>query len=122
VKRKLPCHDEYFLSNRYIETPWLATEERTQYPGGHGLGPFSYLVELISILADIDDFLRTQPGSYAYEGGPAKWRSQYEDLDNQLTTWYTQTPHYYKTAIGEAQTQPEWYDINLPMIQALKHM
>jgi hypothetical protein len=89
VERKLPCRDDFFVTNKPVETPWFRSG--TLVSGGGQLGVFSYFVQLIGILSRIHTFLR-DPVDIGALDDVANWQAKYRDLDKELQSWHYNLP------------------------------
>lgn len=96
IDRKLPCRDDMFAKNQFVETRWFRREEK-QDPGQdkpEHLGSFSYYVEVIGILSRIHRFLK-RPVDITALPDVERWQTEYRQLDQQLETWKTALPKEY---------------------------
>jgi hypothetical protein len=89
VERKLPCRDDFFVTNKPVETPWFRSG--TLVSGRGKLGVFSYFVQLIGILSRIHTFLR-DPVDIGALDDVANWQAKYRDLDKELQSWHYNLP------------------------------
>jgi hypothetical protein len=96
VDRKLPCRDEYFNSNKAVETLWFHASGTTATPRPDKyLGPFSYYIEVIGILSRIHLFLRTRIDISVLED-VSQWQRDYRALDRELQSWRYSLPAEYR--------------------------
>lgn len=91
MERKLPCRDDFFLTNKAVETPWFRSGASISTVGGGHLGVFSYFVQLIGILSRIHDFLR-DPVDIGALDDVARWQARYRELDKELQSWHYNLP------------------------------
>lgn len=96
IDRKLPCRDDLFSRNQPVDTRWFRTAERTDYSMNRpeNLGSFSYYIEIIGILTQIHQFLKT-PVDIGSLSDVEEWQGEYRKLDSMLNTWKFNLPSEY---------------------------
>ncbi|KAF2401969.1 hypothetical protein EJ06DRAFT_581170 [Trichodelitschia bisporula] len=93
IDRRLPCRDDFFISNRFVETRWFKTAHRSDYTldKPENLGSFGYYIEVIGILSRIHQFLK-QPVDISALPDVEQWQRTYRALDSELQTWQYNLP------------------------------
>ncbi|KAJ9648209.1 hypothetical protein H2199_001062 [Coniosporium tulheliwenetii] len=96
IDRKLPCRDDLFSRNQPVDTRWFRTAERTDYSMNRpeNLGSFSYYIEIIGILTQIHQFLKT-PVDIGSLSDVEEWQGEYRKLDSMLNAWKFSLPSEY---------------------------
>ncbi|EON67084.1 hypothetical protein W97_06337 [Coniosporium apollinis CBS 100218] len=96
IDRRLPCRDDLFSRNQPVDTRWFRTAERTDYSMNRpeNLGSFSYYIEIIGILTQIHQFLKT-PVDIGSLSDVEEWQGEYRKLDSMLNTWKFNLPSEY---------------------------
>ncbi|KAH6658149.1 fungal-specific transcription factor domain-containing protein [Truncatella angustata] len=114
IRRRLPCHDEFWIKNHWVETKWFQARYSSEtlpdhIPNQHeNLGAFSYHVELFGILSEICRFLK-DPIDITFADSAERWQRRYEELDILLMSWQFSLPTEYRNISEkhlEASDQP----------------
>lgn len=111
MKRMLPCSYDLFSRNVPVETGSLDPT-----PDGHGgttytvskpenLGSFSYHCEILRILSQVHDFLKT-PIDVTSSTEMAGWRNTYRSLDSALDNWLQSLPSEYSRISALCHSDP----------------
>ena len=93
VDRKLPCRDDLFAANKFVETRWFRPQERPRYATAlaDNHGHFSYHCELMAILGQVHQFLK-RPVDIGSLSDVEQWQSSYRALDSDLNAWHFSLP------------------------------
>ena len=93
VDRRLPCRDDLFAANKFVETRWFHPPERPRYATGttDNHGHFSYHCELMAILGHIHQFLK-RPIDIGSLTDVEQWQGSYRALDSDLNAWHFSLP------------------------------
>ena len=96
IDRKLPCKDDLFARNQFVETRWFRTHKRSEFAMNRpqNLGTFSYQVEIKGMLSKIHQFLRS-PVDISALGDVESWQSTYRELDSMLRSWQVNLPNEF---------------------------
>ena len=109
IDRKLPCRDDLFARNEYVETRWFPVAERPlcalECP--QHVGSFGYYVEIMGILSHTHSFLKT-PIDIGALPDVEQWQQEYRKLDRELNKWrynlsseYGDTSRIYSTSTAD---------------------
>jgi hypothetical protein len=111
MKRMLPCSYDLFSRNVPVETGSLDPT-----PDGRGgttyvvkkpenLGSFSYYCQILRILSQVHDFLKT-PIDVTSSTEMAGWRNTYRSLDSALDNWLQSLPGEYSRISALCHSDP----------------
>jgi hypothetical protein len=95
IDRKLPCRDDLFSRNQYVDTRWFGSRER-EHPVDkpENMGSFSYYIEVLGIISKIHNFLK-KPVDISSLSDVEEWQGTYRELENELTSWKFNLPNEY---------------------------
>jgi hypothetical protein len=97
IDRKLPCRDDLFSRNQFIDTRWFGSRGRErEHPVDkpENMGSFSYYIEVLGIITKIHNFLKS-PVDISSLSDVEQWQGTYRDLENELTSWKFSLPNEY---------------------------
>lgn len=96
IDRKLPCRDDMFAKNQYVETKFFRSNEKAESgpERSDSLGSFSYYVEVVGILSRIHQFLK-KPVDIRALPDVEQWQTEYRHLDSALNSWKNNLPKEY---------------------------
>jgi hypothetical protein len=95
IDRKLPCRDDLFLRNEYVETRWFRPGDRDRaVDKPENMGWFSYYIEVLGILSKIHRFLK-RPVDIGALSDVEEWQRTYRQLEAELTSWKFNLPSEY---------------------------
>ncbi|KAH0533994.1 hypothetical protein FGG08_007396 [Glutinoglossum americanum] len=96
IDRMLPCRDDLWAKDQYVETRWFRTTHRVDHALNRpeNLGAFSYYVEILGILSRIHLFLKKPVDINALLDVEA-WQTEYRELDQVLASWGMALPGEY---------------------------
>ncbi|KAH0551156.1 hypothetical protein GP486_007510 [Trichoglossum hirsutum] len=97
IDRMLPCRDDLWTKDQFVETRWFRTTQRTDYALNRpeNLGAFSYYIEILGILSRIHLFLK-KPVDINAPSDVTAWQTEYRELDGILTSWKQSLPIEYR--------------------------
>jgi hypothetical protein len=133
MKRMLPCSYDLFSKNVPVETGSLP--EPTPDGGGLGgvaayvvnkpenLGSFSYHCQILRILSQVHDFLKT-PVDVTSSTEMAGWRNTYRSLDAALDSWLQGLPSEYSRISALCHSDPasrvaNWFMLHSAYVTAV---
>lgn len=93
VDRRLPCRDDLFTGNQYVETRSFRPPQGSTYAATltDTPGYFSYHCELVSILGHIHQFLK-RPFDIGSLSDVEQWQGSYRNLDSELNALHFSLP------------------------------
>lgn len=93
VDRRLPCRDDLFAANKFVDTRWFRASERPRYATNltDNHGHFSYHCELMAILGQVHQFLK-RPVDIGSLTDVEQWQRSYRSLDSDLNAWHFSLP------------------------------
>lgn len=95
IDRKLPCRDDLFSRNQYVETRWFRSRDRDHaVDKPENMGSFSYYIEVLGILSKIHRFLK-RPIDIGTLSDVEDWQGTYRQLEAELTSWKFSLPNEY---------------------------
>lgn len=100
AKRRLPCRYDMFSGDRPVETRWPRWDdthchfEEDTLQNTVNLGSYSYHCELLKIITQTHEFLRT-PLQIGSQIEVDQWKCRYSELDSWLSTWLSSLPGEY---------------------------
>ncbi|POR39311.1 Putative transcriptional regulatory protein [Tolypocladium paradoxum] len=129
MKRVLPCSYDLFSRNVPVETRSL--EPTPDRQGGaafavdkpENLGSFSYHCEILRILSQVHDFLKT-PLDVSSPTDMAGWRNTYRSLDSALDNWLQSLPSEYSRISALCHSDPasrvaNWFMLHSAYVTAV---
>ncbi len=136
MKRMLPCSYDLFSRNVPVETGSLPDSTTPDSSGGlvggtatyvvnkpENLGSFSYHCQILRILSQVHDFLKT-PVDVASSTEMAGWRSTYRSLDATLDNWLQGLPSEYSRISALCHSDPasrvaNWFMLHSAYVTAV---
>lgn len=129
MRRVLPCSYDLFSRNVPVETRSL--EPTPDQQGGtsyavdkpENLGSFSYHCEILRIISQVHDFLKT-PIDISSSADIAGWRNTYQSLDSALDTWLQSLPSEYSRISALCHSDPasrvaNWFMLHSAYVTAV---
>ncbi|RGP77179.1 zn ii 2cys6 transcriptional activator [Fusarium longipes] len=112
INRFLPCSYDLFSKNVPVETRTLSPYNNKQSPimtylvnKPENLGSFAYHCEILVILSQIHEFLKT-PVDVTSASDMAEWRNTYRNLDRTLDGWLQSLPSEYSKISALCHSDP----------------
>lgn len=102
IKRRLPCHNDYFTNDKFtndnpVETRYLPRSRDLQEPPGYdpSIDLFGLYFEVLEILSRVHEFLRRTPMDVGSRESVYVWMSECNKIKRYLASWLENLPPAY---------------------------